>query len=250
MSFILINMDVRFVIILHVHESYYFIRLYLSSSSYVLPIYDEQKISNLNFEKYNSFKCSIFSYWWILVLTISVQIVSFFWTALRLCSLLFLGEIAAAFDKHLETFGGLDICINSAGISSQVPFWNDETEGKVSWRRVIEVDFLAVVDCTRLAVCFKYKFTNQDDGSLSFVVPIFFHTTFCLVSQYDLVFPFLFVGLWAFKIKVTHKLYCISSSSMICNNICLLTCSYSGIGVEFVEMLHSYESTCATVNIP
>ncbi|XP_078432642.1 ARP protein (REF) isoform X2 [Wolffia australiana] len=60
--------------------------------------------------------------------------------------------MAAAFDKHLETFGGLDICINSAGISSHVPFQKDKTDGKDSWRRVIDVNFLAVVDSTHLAI--------------------------------------------------------------------------------------------------
>ncbi|CAA6659442.1 unnamed protein product [Spirodela intermedia] len=55
-------------------------------------------------------------------------------------------------DVTSSSIWGLDICINSAGIASQAPFWNDETEGKGSWRHVIEVDFLAVVNCTRLAI--------------------------------------------------------------------------------------------------
>ena len=65
---------------------------------------------------------------------------------------LFLGAIGEAFENHLETFGGLDICINNAGIASRVPFHKDETDGKYSWRHVIDVNFMALVDGTRLAV--------------------------------------------------------------------------------------------------
>lgn len=62
------------------------------------------------------------------------------------------GDISAAFEKHKFTYGGLDICINSAGIGNPVPFNKDETDGSRSWRYAIDVNLNAVIACTRLAV--------------------------------------------------------------------------------------------------
>ncbi|KAJ9561030.1 hypothetical protein OSB04_006190 [Centaurea solstitialis] len=62
------------------------------------------------------------------------------------------GEIAAAFDKHMEVYGGLDICINSAGISTPVVFQNDQTDGSRSWRYALDVNLVAVIDCTQRAI--------------------------------------------------------------------------------------------------
>ncbi|KAK4740015.1 hypothetical protein R3W88_003712 [Solanum pinnatisectum] len=62
------------------------------------------------------------------------------------------GELKAAFEKHSGTYGGLDICINSAGIGDIVPFHNDRTDGSKSWRHVVNVNLVAVIDCTRLAI--------------------------------------------------------------------------------------------------
>lgn len=67
------------------------------------------------------------------------------------------GETRAAFEKHVATYGGLDICVNSAGIGNPIPFRRDETDGTLSWRRTVDVNLLAVIDCTRLAVCFKFQ---------------------------------------------------------------------------------------------
>ncbi|XP_058097096.1 uncharacterized protein LOC131242466 [Magnolia sinica] len=61
-------------------------------------------------------------------------------------------DVAAAFEKHVQTYGGLDICINSAGIASSVVFYNDKTDGEGSWRRAVRVNLIAVIDCTRLAI--------------------------------------------------------------------------------------------------
>ena len=62
-------------------------------------------------------------------------------------------DIQKAFGKHLATYGGLDICINSAGIGSKIVFHNDETDGAQTWRRVIDVNLIGVMACTQLAVC-------------------------------------------------------------------------------------------------
>ncbi|XP_043714536.1 uncharacterized protein LOC122662897 [Telopea speciosissima] len=61
-------------------------------------------------------------------------------------------DIAAAFDKHLATYGGLDICINSAGIATPTSFYKDESDGSNSWRRTININLIGVIDCTRLAI--------------------------------------------------------------------------------------------------
>lgn len=61
-------------------------------------------------------------------------------------------DITAAFEKHSDTFGGLDICINAAGISNPIPFNNDNTDGTRSWRHTVDVNLLAVIECTRLAI--------------------------------------------------------------------------------------------------
>uniref|UniRef100_A0A2P2LRY8 Alcohol dehydrogenase n=1 Tax=Rhizophora mucronata TaxID=61149 RepID=A0A2P2LRY8_RHIMU len=67
-------------------------------------------------------------------------------------------DIAAAFEKHVATYGGLDICINNAGLGNHVPFDKDQTDGTHSWRHTINVNLVAVVDCTRLAVCLRLEF--------------------------------------------------------------------------------------------
>ncbi|KAH0872334.1 hypothetical protein HID58_069696 [Brassica napus] len=62
------------------------------------------------------------------------------------------GDLVSAFDKHLATFGTLDICINNAGIANPVQFDKDDTDGSKSWRRTINVDLVGVVECTQLAI--------------------------------------------------------------------------------------------------
>lgn len=74
---------------------------------------------------------------------------------ITLCFMSWTGDITAAFDKHLATFGGLDICINSAGVTTSVPFSTDQTDGTHTWRRTVDVNLIAIIDCTRLAVCFE-----------------------------------------------------------------------------------------------
>lgn len=69
--------------------------------------------------------------------------------------LVWTGDLTAAFDRHLAIYGGLDICINSAGIGNRIPFRSDETDGTTSWKHTINVNLMAIIDCTRLAVCSK-----------------------------------------------------------------------------------------------
>ncbi|KAG7599975.1 NAD(P)-binding domain superfamily [Arabidopsis suecica] len=62
------------------------------------------------------------------------------------------GDLLAAFDKHLATFGTLDICINNAGISTPLRFDKDDTDGSKSWKHTINVDLIAVIEGTQLAI--------------------------------------------------------------------------------------------------
>ncbi|KAH9695561.1 PKS ER domain-containing protein [Citrus sinensis] len=61
-------------------------------------------------------------------------------------------DTAAAFEKHVATYGGLDICINSAGIGNSIPFHEDQTDGTRSWRFTVDVNLVAVIDCTQKAI--------------------------------------------------------------------------------------------------
>ncbi|XP_059449614.1 uncharacterized protein LOC132180722 [Corylus avellana] len=61
-------------------------------------------------------------------------------------------DITAAFEKHLFTYRGLDICINSAGIGNPIPFHKDETDGSRSWRHTINVNLIGTIRCTQLAI--------------------------------------------------------------------------------------------------
>ncbi|XWS39961.1 hypothetical protein CRYUN_Cryun18bG0099300 [Craigia yunnanensis] len=61
-------------------------------------------------------------------------------------------DITLAFEKHVATYGGLDICINSAGIGNPVPFHKDQSDGNKTWRHAINVNLIAVIDCTRHAI--------------------------------------------------------------------------------------------------
>eukprot|EP00850_Spirogloea_muscicola_P020134 SM000208S06304 [mRNA] locus=s208:29820:35880:+ [translate_table: standard] len=62
-------------------------------------------------------------------------------------------ELAAAFAQHMRIYGRLDLCVNNAGIGEREWFAMDgSTDGKGSWRTVLNVNLVAVIDGTRLAV--------------------------------------------------------------------------------------------------
>lgn len=61
-------------------------------------------------------------------------------------------KISAAFEKHVEMYKGLDVCINCAGISSHAPFHAIVTAGVNSWKPVLDVNLNAVINCTALAI--------------------------------------------------------------------------------------------------
>lgn len=94
------------------------------------------------------------------------------------CDVTNTGDITAAFDKHVATFGGLDICINSAGVTTSVPFYTDQTDGTRTWRRTVDVNLIAIIDCTRLAIKTMQSMQKPgiiiNMGSASGLYPMFF----------------------------------------------------------------------------
>jgi NADPH:quinone reductase-like Zn-dependent oxidoreductase len=60
-------------------------------------------------------------------------------------------DLAAAFEKHVLTYGGLDICINCAGIANLTLVYDDISDGIRTWRHAINVNLVAVIDGTRIA---------------------------------------------------------------------------------------------------
>nr|CAB3453600.1 unnamed protein product [Digitaria exilis] len=59
--------------------------------------------------------------------------------------------LAGAFRKHVDTFGGLDICINCAGFVNKSLVYNDKSDGFSTWKRAVNVNLVAVIDGTRIA---------------------------------------------------------------------------------------------------
>ncbi|XP_006661314.2 probable quinone oxidoreductase [Oryza brachyantha] len=61
------------------------------------------------------------------------------------------GDLSAAFGKHVDTYGGLDICINCAGIAVKTLVYDDQSDGTRTWRHAVNVNLVAVIDGTRIA---------------------------------------------------------------------------------------------------
>ncbi|KAF9901122.1 hypothetical protein BX616_002371, partial [Lobosporangium transversale] len=58
-------------------------------------------------------------------------------------------EQAEMFQAAEKYFGRVDIIVNNAGIAELTPLWEDE---KGTWRRVLDVDLIAVIEGTRLGI--------------------------------------------------------------------------------------------------
>jgi len=58
-------------------------------------------------------------------------------------------DILALFDHIRQTWGGVDVLVNNAGLGHKSPLMSGETE---AWREMLEVNVLALCICTREAV--------------------------------------------------------------------------------------------------
>jgi NAD(P)-dependent dehydrogenase (short-subunit alcohol dehydrogenase family) len=65
-----------------------------------------------------------------------------------LCDVTKTEELASAFGLATERFGRLDIAFNNAGVGGEDLFADDPGD----WKRVVDIDLVAVIDATRLAV--------------------------------------------------------------------------------------------------
>ncbi|KAG0360790.1 hypothetical protein BG005_009870 [Podila minutissima] len=70
------------------------------------------------------------------------------------CDVTNYAQQAAMFAAAETHFGGVDIIANNAGIAERVPLWEDNTG---IWKKVLDIDLLAVVEGTRLGVQYLQK---------------------------------------------------------------------------------------------
>jgi len=71
-------------------------------------------------------------------------------------------EILAMFAKIKKELGGVDVCVNNAGLSHNAPLLTGKTE---DWKNMLEVNILGLAICTREA--FKsMEERNVDDGHI------------------------------------------------------------------------------------
>ncbi|XP_071946357.1 dehydrogenase/reductase SDR family member 11-like [Antedon mediterranea] len=71
-------------------------------------------------------------------------------------------EILAMFAEIKDKFGGVDVCINNAGLSIDCPLMSGKTE---DWRRLLEVNVLGLSVCTREALS-QMESKGVDDGHI------------------------------------------------------------------------------------
>ncbi|XP_050391973.1 dehydrogenase/reductase SDR family member 11-like [Patella vulgata] len=64
-----------------------------------------------------------------------------------------------------ESLGGVDVCINNAGLAHNAPILSGKTQ---EWREMLDVNVMAVTICTREAFQ-SMKERNVDDGHIIFI---------------------------------------------------------------------------------
>ncbi|XP_072019476.1 dehydrogenase/reductase SDR family member 11-like isoform X2 [Amphiura filiformis] len=72
------------------------------------------------------------------------------------------GEILSMFAEIKEKYGGVDVCINSAGLGIDAPLLKADTK---QWKQMLEVNVLGLCICTREAVK-SMRDRNVDDGHI------------------------------------------------------------------------------------
>ncbi|XP_033112146.1 dehydrogenase/reductase SDR family member 11-like [Anneissia japonica] len=81
-------------------------------------------------------------------------------------------EILAMFSEIKDKFGGVDICVNNAGLSIDSPLLSGKTE---QWRYMMDVNVMGVAVCTREAVRQMME-RGVDDGHIVFMNSLLGHT--------------------------------------------------------------------------
>ncbi|XP_033112154.1 dehydrogenase/reductase SDR family member 11-like isoform X2 [Anneissia japonica] len=71
-------------------------------------------------------------------------------------------DILAMFSEIKDKFGGVDVCVNNAGLSFECPLMSGKTE---HWRYMLEVNVLALAVCTREAISQMIE-KGVDDGHI------------------------------------------------------------------------------------
>ncbi|XP_060563189.1 dehydrogenase/reductase SDR family member 11-like isoform X4 [Ruditapes philippinarum] len=82
-------------------------------------------------------------------------------TAIR-CDISKEEEILAMFEKIKKDLGGVDVCINNAGLSYNAPLLSGTTE---QWRHMLDINVLGLCICTREAVT-SMRERGVDDGHI------------------------------------------------------------------------------------
>ncbi|XP_071944510.1 dehydrogenase/reductase SDR family member 11-like [Antedon mediterranea] len=80
-------------------------------------------------------------------------------------------DILAMFKEIQEKFGGVDVCVNNAGLALDSPLLSGKTD---RWQYMLDVNVMGVAICTREAVAQMMK-NGVDDGHIIFLNSIAGH---------------------------------------------------------------------------
>ncbi|XP_071946356.1 dehydrogenase/reductase SDR family member 11-like [Antedon mediterranea] len=89
-------------------------------------------------------------------------------------------EILAMFAEIKDKFGGVDVCVNNAGLSIDCPLMSGKTE---DWRHLLDVNVLGLSICTREALN-QMTERGVDDGHIFHLSSVGGHFVFSSVSFY------------------------------------------------------------------
>ncbi|XP_033112148.1 dehydrogenase/reductase SDR family member 11-like [Anneissia japonica] len=131
-------------------------------------------------------------------------------------------DILAMFSEIKDKFGGVDVCVNNAGLSFDCPLLSGKTE---HWRYMLEVNVLGVAICTREAVGQMIS-NGVDDGHV-------FHLNRLLVN---------FVG---FLLLLHGHRVCIGSTlGFYCGTKHMITAMTEGLRQELRLQNSNIRITC------
>jgi len=83
-------------------------------------------------------------------------------------------DVKNLFATIKQKFGGVDLCINNAGLDSFSPLMDGESD---KWRAMLDVNVIGLSNCTREAIA-SMKERNVDDGHIVHISSIAGHSVF------------------------------------------------------------------------